>query len=226
MTTRPLIASRNKLAMPASLARMTSTVPRCHVIGCVTAVVLILGTAWIWSWNSNHADSIEYEGTVVDLNDAAALLENAEQWRQLYTVNYRQSRVVDDRSQSIASWLPTSVDWTKTENDIRLIADSTGLSILAIQSGDVHVGTRVGVVSSSCEVQGSYQALCRFLHELACRTQPIACSEIRLNRLVGEDDELANGTPSCNVTLSLRIPFAAAGTAAEQLLQPEASDAS
>ncbi len=227
MTARPPIASRAaKLAMPAGLASMTSTVPRCHVMGCATAVLLIIGIAWIWSWNSNRTASIEYEGTVVDLNDAAALLENADQWRQLYTVNYRQSQMVDKRAQSIASWLPKSVDWPKTENELRSIGDSTGLAILAIQRGEVHVGTRVGILSSSCEVHGSYHALCRFLHELASLPQPIACAQVQLNRLVGDDDEPANGTPSCSATLSLRVPFAAASTAAERLLLPETSDAS
>ena len=163
-----------------------------------------------------------YGDVMIDLNDAAALIENADQWRQLYTVNFRTSQAVDQRIRSIASWLPESVDWPSTENEIRSIGESAGLTFLTIKQGDRHVGTRVGVVSSTCDVQGSYGSLCRFLNELHARPQPIACSEIQLHRTVGDAESEAEKTaPPCRATLSLRIPFAASGTAAGSVLLPE-----
>jgi Tfp pilus assembly protein PilO len=169
---------------------------------------------------------VQHGEVVIDLNDAAALIENADQWRQLYTANFRTSQAVDQRVRSLATWLPESVDWPSTEKEIRSIGESAGLKFQAIKLGDRHVGTRVGVVSSSCDVQGSYSSLCRFLSALDQRPQPIACSEIKLHRTAGDaESETERTTPLCRATLSLRIPFAASGTAAGSLLRLERKDA-
>ena len=213
--------------MHASLLHATSTVLRCHLIGSITAAALILCIAWVWSISRIEVATIQYNGRDIDLRDAAALIENADQWRRLYTVNYQQSQGLDQRAESIALWLPRSVDWATTQHDIRSIGETAGISILSIKPGERHVGTRVGVVSASCDVHGTYASLCRFLSELSNRPQPIACSEIQLERTVhAAANHVDDATPRCRATLSLRIPFAAAGTPAQRLLPTETKNAS
>lgn len=205
--------------MPAWLMRVTSTVTRCHLIGSITAAALIGCIALAWSQNRVDVATIQYDGKVIDIRDAASLIEHAGRWRQLYTINYLESQSIDRRVESIESWLPISVDWPNTQQEIQSIGAATGLSILSIKRGDQHIGTRVGVLAVSCEVQGTYGSLCRFLNELNDREHPIACSEIKLDRTMQVDssrDDIA--LPRCKATVSLRIPFGAAGTAAQRLL--------
>jgi hypothetical protein len=208
-------------------SRLTSTVTRCHLLGSITSIALIIFITWVWSRNQVHVTTIQVGDMVIDLNEATALNENADQWRQLYTVNFRRSQSVEERADLINAWLPQSVDWPNTEQDIRSIGDSVELTTLVIKRGKSHVGMRVGVVVATCEVEGSYQSLCRFLSELKDRPQPIACSEIKLQRL-GESTNIESEGPSqpCKATLTLRIPFAAMGTAAGQLLPAETNHAS
>lgn len=207
--------------------RMTSTVHRCHMLGAIAATALMFGIGWMLSYNQSDVSQIEFGGTVVNLGDARELIENAKQWRQQYTVDYLTSQDIDELVESISMWLPKSVDWSSAEQDIRSIAATTEMTILAIEQGDHHVGKRVGVVTAICSVQGSYQSLCEFLNELNKRPHPIACSEIALHRLTA--DERLDAGPAetgCTATLSLRIPFAASGTAAGQLLSTEIKNAS
>jgi hypothetical protein len=186
----------------------------------MTAVALLACIGFVWSRSRIDAGSIEYGGALIDLADAATLIDNADQWRQLYTVNYRRSQAMDQHAASIADWLPTSVDWPNVENDIRLMGQSASLKVLSIKKGDRYVGTRVGVLSARCDVKGSYASLCRFLSGLSHRSLPMACSEIELQRTseTAEGDN-AHPTPHCRATLSLRIPYAASGTAAGRLLR-------
>ncbi len=207
--------------------RLTSTVNRCHMLGAIVATALMLGIGWVWSFNQSEVLQIECGGTVVNLDDARGLIENANQWRQQYTVGYTESQDIDKLVKSISMWLPKSVDWSTAERDIRSIGTTTEMTILAIEQGDHHVGKRVGIVTATCSVQGSFHSLCEFLNELSKRPHPIACSEITLHRLTADEKrDAGTAKTGCIATLSLRIPFAASGTAAGQLLSTENKNAS
>jgi Tfp pilus assembly protein PilO len=211
---------------PDSVMRYASTVLRSHILGSFTAIALIVCTAWVCSYNRVEVATIQFNGANIDLREASTLVENADQWRLLYTVNYQKTQTVDQRVDSIATWLPRSVDWSEAQDDIHSIAESVDLSIVAIKRGDDHVGTRVGVVLANCDVQGSYASLCRFLHALSHQPKPIACSEIRLQRVSNDATaELGLAKPQCRAALSLRIPFAASGTASGRLLPAETKNA-
>lgn len=207
--------------------RMTSTVNRCHIVGAITATTLIISIGWVLSRNQTEVLQIEIDGTVVNLADARELIDNANQWRQQYTADYTASQEVDELVEPISMWLPRSVDWLSTEQDIRSIATTTATKILAIDQAGQHVGARVGVVTATCTVEGSYQSLCAFLNALTQRPNPIACSEITLHRMAAnEPGGPRRAETRCTATLSLRIPFAASGTAAGQLLAKETRNAS
>ncbi len=223
-----MIAQRTKRTQGFGLfPRMTSTVRRCHLMGAITTTALMLCIGWVWSRNQSGVAEIVCGGTVVNLGDARELIENADQWRQKYTVNYTASQDIDERVRSIFAWLPKTVDWSGVEQDIRSIGATTEITILTLEQGDQHVGKRVGVVTATCHLQGSYQSLCKFLNELSNQTHPIACSEITLQRVTADKGrEPRTAETRCTARLSLRIPFAASGTAAGQLLSTETKNAS
>jgi hypothetical protein len=202
--------------------RITASVPRCHLLGAMTAVVLLACIAWVGSRSRLDPKSIQYGDTLVDLADAATLIDNADRWRQLYTVNYRRSQTIDSHAASIADWLPMFVDWPAAERDIRSLGQSASLKVLSIEKGNRYVGTRVGVLSARCDVQGTYASVCRFLSGLSSRELPIACNQIELHRINAmAEGNLDHPTPLCRATLSLRIPYAADGTAAARLFTSE-----
>jgi hypothetical protein len=212
--------------LPPWLTRLAPTVIRCHMIGSTTAVALIVCTAWVCSLNQIKVATIEYEGMKIDLNDASTLIENADQWRRLYTANYEIKRAVDQHVEQISAWLPRSVDWSVTQSDIHLIAQAADVSILSLERGDDHAGTRVGVVLANCDAEGSYVSICRFLNSLGQLPNPIACSEIHLQRTKDETVGASGAKiPLCQATLYLRIPFAAGSTAAGRLLPAETKNA-
>ncbi len=220
MTTRQKIND----TVTSSLAPMTSTVPRCHVLGATVSLALVVLIVWIGSQRRTDAATITQGETEIDINQAAALIQNADQWRQLYTENYRKSQAVAARIETIRQWLPQSVDWTTVEADIQSIGEANDLTITALKRGGDYKGKRVGVVSAKCDVTGSFASLARFLNGLTQRTQPIACSEIVLRRDPTTKNNVDNPNASiCSVTLSLRIPYAAADTPAGELFALETS---
>lgn len=211
---------------PGFLERLTSTVNRCHVLGAVAATALIVGIGWISSFRSDVAE-IDCGGTLVNLNDARALIENADQWRRQYTIEYTRSREVDKLANSISLWLPRAVDEQRVEQGVRAFGDQTETTILSYERGDQHIGKRVGVATATCTVQTTYRSLCEFLNALSQRPQPIACSEIRIHRVITDEGSVSQSTETtCTATLSLRIPFAGKGTAAGRLLAAETKNAS
>lgn len=212
--------------VPAWLSRLAPTVFRCHMIGSTAAVALIFCTAWVCSLNQFEVSTIEMGGASIDLIDASTLIENADQWRHLYTVNYQKKQLVDERVDQIGAWLPRSLDWSKTQTDIHFLAEAAGVSISSLTRGEDHTGTRVGVALASCDAEGSYAAICRFLFALNQHSTAIACSEIRLQRTKKERVEASGAVvPLCQATLYLRIPFAASDTPADPLLMAEANHA-
>lgn len=212
--------------LPPWLTRLAPTVLRCHMIGSTTAVALIVCTAWVCSLNQVEVATVEYNGMTVDLNSASILIDNADQWRGLYTANYQDKHQVDDRVDQISRWLPRSVDWSATQSDIHSAAQSAEVSLLSLERGEEHSGTRIGVVLASCDAEGSYASICRFLQTLSDLPHPIVCSEIHLQRTKDEMVEASSGVvPLCQATLHLRIPFAAASSTAGRLLPAEANNA-
>jgi hypothetical protein len=178
-------------------------------------------------------------GNNEDLVDAVRLLEDADNWRQKYVVYADESEKLKQRKQAIAQWLPLSADWTKIDERVRSLAAEAGVDVVALRQLDRHVGSRVGVVECECQLKGTFQAICVLTQQLsdlnakgaAARqasrvrdqewTYPVWCHQIRLQRLpVIVDNQI-----QCAATLTIRVPYAAKGSAAANILMQESNDA-
>jgi Tfp pilus assembly protein PilO len=203
---------------PAWLSNMTSTVVRCHLWGSLLSVALIMGIVWVGSLNDGLEQEVVAGGITIDLYDAALLIDNADQWWTIYAKNMQQKQALQARIEQVGAWLPRSCDWAIVEKNIRELAAVQGLKISAVQQGQRHVGIRVGVITVACEVTGSYESLCQFINQLSKQTHPIACSEIKLTCAPSDQTEGLHNAVSCLASLTLRVPFAAKDSIADQLL--------
>ncbi|MFK8111801.1 MAG: hypothetical protein AB8B91_06350 [Rubripirellula sp.] len=208
--------------IPRLLVGLTATSMRCHVLGATLTTLLILATAWVWSWNysMNDADS----SGVTELSDAISLINDAEQWRQQYTENYEHSGLIDARVASIGNWLPRQLEWSEMEAAVRSSIKQSGLQMRSIQQGKRHVGLRVGVITARCEVEGSYESLCRFLNDISTEKYTIHCSELAVARAEANKDQPSMS--HCQGSITLRMPFAASTSTAGKLLPSEEPNAS
>ncbi|MGB0595760.1 MAG: hypothetical protein ACPGLY_03545 [Rubripirellula sp.] len=205
-------------------AALVGTVPRCHALGASTSIALILAIAWVWFLGHASVASVRCGTDEIDLGEAITLLENQGQWFELSKTGFEEQDRLDLRSKTIAAWLPAAVDFKSVEGALLALGEESQLHLFSIQEGDRQVGQRVAVLNVSCFVQGSFTALCRFLHRLPTLSQPIDCSELKLVREVRTTDS-ADGSKEalenqpCRATLVLRIPYAASGTAAWNLMK-------
>ncbi|MGI9473855.1 MAG: hypothetical protein ACR2NZ_20095 [Rubripirellula sp.] len=197
------------------IAVASPTVARCHLMGGLLSVAVILCTTWVWSLSQSATATIQVGEELVNHQEAEALINNADQWRSIHDSSLKQSQELDTRCLKLSNWLPESIDWDSTRASLREIIDSAGVELLELNRGAESVGTRVGVVQATCKIEGTYSGICRVLDGIANRDQPIACSEINLHRL---PDAVEHEDVLCRATMVLRIPFAAKGSAAHQAL--------
>ncbi len=162
--------------------RLFASPSGCHLLGISLSLSLIVSTALFWYRSNAAVTTVDWGDAVIDVADAAQLVSDAENWRQKHTLLFQDSQAIDSRVATIAKWLPPTADWDVTEKEIRTVAQSAGVNVVSLDEGGRHVGTRVGVAAATCRIDGSYQAICRFLVAIANRDQPIECHEIKMQR--------------------------------------------
>jgi len=211
----------SKLAIGNKISAMVSTVPRCHAAGATISIGLILASTWVWAWGHRPVSTAMCGDEEIDLGEAKALIENADTWRKLDAINDRKQERLKARTAGISQWLPEVVEFQSMEQALLDLGEETGLHVFSIQQGKRQVGSRVAVLPMTCEIKGSYDAMCHFLHRLSTLEQPIACSEIKLQRARHEsaDEDLAVVDQPCRASLSLRAPYAAPDTTSWKLLK-------
>lgn len=200
---------------PASLLGRTLCTPmRCQVfsasialviIGCMVAVVQ--NKLWFAKDSVHSSEQVE---------DSIKLVSESKQWRDKYAELVSFSRQTSGRITEVRRWLPKEIDWREAEDRIRTVAIKCNVQVTVDRKGDSRRGKRVGIVPANCIVNGSYEDVCQFLHELPNLERPIWCSSIRIIR----------ESTGCIATLKLRMPYAAKDTVAEKLFAAGASHAS
>lgn len=206
---------------------LIGTVPRCHTLGATISIALILASAWVWSWGHRPVAIISCGEGEIELGEAMTLIENASQWREISAARVDEQDRINARVEEIVRWLPESVEFKTTEQTLLDLGEDNALHLFALQEGKRQVGSRVAVMTVTCEIHGSYVGLCRFLDQLPKLDQPIACSEVKLQRaLPGQqaDEEWQWGDQPCRASLTLRIPYAAPETASWKLLKEPTND--
>lgn len=193
-----------------------SSVPRCHAVGASLAIALIFATAWIWSLGHTPASTFVSGQEAIDMGEAMTLIKNADQWRELDAVSCQKQDVLRLREQTVDQWLPASAELNTVERRLLSLGEECELHVFSVREGERTSGSRVRVLMVSCEIQGSFPCVCRFLHHLSRLEHPIACSELRLQRstagtIVAEERhaEMDWGKidQPCKVTLTLRVPY-------------------
>lgn len=197
---------------------------RCHLFGAVVTLAMAGALAWVVTRGDTFWKTLLPPDPEIDLVDAVALVDQHERWQSREVAAKQKRRNLGARVRAIRGWLPEAVDWEVVRQDFESMADAADVSILDLDPGESQIGGRVGVLQVTCRLRGDYASFCRLLHQLAHQDQPIWCHEIRLERAPASPAEgtVVPGKP-CLATLSLRIPYAAAGTAAGKLLQEELS---
>ena len=220
--------SQSQLSRPSAETgrrrHLLSSAVRCHLIGAAVSVALLAAIVFVWSQRNTVETEFEHGDAVVDVAQAARLMQNADSLRQKNAAAFQEAKVIDDRVALIEQWLSPADDWDDAHDDLKAIAETSGIEIVEFDEGRRHVGTRVGIVTATCRIEGSYVGICKFLVAITQADRPIACSEIELQRVPTKSSDRAAQSP-CSVTLSLRLPFAAAGSVAANLLPPVTTDA-
>lgn len=201
---------------------LLASAARCHLLGAAVTVAMAIVFGWVFTRGDAFWKTLLPPDPQIGLVEAAALVDQQVQWQQRETAVKLRRKNVRARVGTIRAWLPESADWETIQQDFEAIAAAADVSVLDLDQGDAQVGARMGVLQATCRLRGAYPGFCRLLHQLARRDQPIWCHEIRLQRAPVSPAEgaVVPGKPYL-ATLSLRIPYAAAGTAAGKLLQEE-----
>jgi hypothetical protein len=214
------------LRSPASwFAQRSVSMLWCHIAGTTISIVILAAIAYVWSQRNEMVAQVTAGEVVIDIDDAAHLIAEADSWRQQYTTAFRESEAIDARVASIRDWLPKKPDLDATHATVRSIAETNGITLIEFSPQGTHVGQRVGVVAATCRLDGSFADLCRFLHAICGENSGIACDKIVLDRVnVGPGEDVSGMSP-CAAVVSLRVPFAADATTAARLLSQGTSDA-
>lgn len=189
-------------------------------------VLLVLATGWVSTCDHRSTASMIYQSVNVDLGDAKAVVASADGWRLAHDVAARRRENVENAARDIAKWLPKHVEWTDVAARLRTAANSYRLDLSKVESGSRHAGSRVAVLTGQCQVQGSYADLCEFLNALAdadleAGKVSISASEITLTH--DAHKPRSDGQAACNAVLNIRVPYAAPGTAAANLMPDDSA---
>jgi hypothetical protein len=232
---------------------------RCHVIAGGTSVVLAFAIGWVWSGAGAMNGESKHDARL--LQESTLVLGHADLLREHYQQCLRHQESLKRRADAIGQWLPASIHWETTSAEIRNLADSLGLEVIALDREGKSVGSRLGVVLAELHVRGAFHSIGDLLRRLpkndiettggdvhpaaavlaevdstrgsiepACVSDespsatatkpgtrmpqyPIWCHHLRLR----SDPEPRGKAGRCDAIVGLRIPFAAAGTAAAML---------
>ncbi len=211
--------SKHRMNLLARFEPLLVSHVRCHLLGSVLSLILVIGIAWIWKNADAFATDDRYSPQQIE--QATQLVADAENLRNQNADIMLASNQIDRRLEAIRAWLPQSIQWQPTRQRIEETAEQAELEMMFVDKGETRTGQRVGIQQVTCEVQGSYLGICQFLHELSSDPKPIWCDSVTIRRVPAD-----LGKPvECAATVSLRLPFVAGNTIAGKLMPPEVPDA-
>ncbi len=202
------------------LLRLLSNPARSHAVSACVAVVLSSLVAWIWIYPETLSADRSHTKTQID--DAVNLINNGGALRLRFQKADEQHRQFEARINEISEWLPEKRTFESIRSELQSLASRADVQLIALDRGNTNVGTRVAVLNTRLEIQGSYKDICRFVKELAELDAPIWCDEVRIvrgNQFRDDDDgHAAANQVKCLATLSLRAPYAGGETTGGKLL--------
>ncbi|QDT10006.1 hypothetical protein [Planctomycetes bacterium K23_9] len=197
----------------------SQSVVGCHVMSACVAACLAIATAWVWQNSYWFAgDKLHSQEQI---HDAIELISQSAEIRQQHAAAKLETAARSDDAAEIRHWLPLSVDWDKQKRFLVQLAQQTDVELVDVEKKQVHVGMRVGTVTSTCQINGTFDQICQFLSQLPRASTPIWCDGVKLKR----SREKANQPNRCQATLSLRSPFTGQKTIAEKIISLELPNA-
>lgn len=211
------------------LLRVLNTPLRSHVASGVLAGILVASMAWLWFHPESLAGDRTHQPELIA--DATNLVSNRQNLQNRFAAATAHRDRCNHRIDEIIHWLPDSRSWESIRASLRTVAASNEVQLISLDRGKTHQGARVAVISTRCEIHGTYNHICAFLSQLALLDWPIWCDEIRIvrdNQVDQSEVESIDSRASveCVATLSLRSPFAGKKTTAGKLIQRRATDES
>lgn len=211
--------------MTASLFKSSvlASPKRCHIVGGAVSALLILLIVWV----SVHPESFNVESghSVEEIDAAKALIASRAQWDTRQKAASTLARSTAREIQQIQSWLPQQRTWQEIRSQVRSIAAQSEVQLVSLSKEREHVGFRIAVLRSDCELHGKYENVCRFLNAIANDGSPLWCDEITLIRdqqdpqpMKDISDSSIRSADVCVAKLSLRIPYVGDGTVASKLV--------
>lgn len=193
---------------------------RCHAVSGSIACALIALTTWMYL----KGDSIFQDDTHSSFKIAESVRLVSES-SDLQTQHQKELMFAERNEREVAGireWLPTKVDWKESKQAIKQLGKASGVQLFSVERKADHTGYRVNVISAKCEMNGTYEQICQFIHSLTNATTPIWCDSIDLkrNESVSEPGEAIR----CDAMLTLRLPYVGVDTAADKLYHGENVD--
>ena len=194
---------------------------KCHLLGGVVSLVLLLGTIAVRSFSVDSTVPLIISGEQVEEEDAYSLCALAAHYRSEYLNVEATNEVLQDRKRLIAEWLRNDIDPLSEQERISESAQQHQVELVSLKPGEIYTGSRIAVWSVKCEVRGSYIDMCRWIHAMTLSERPIMCRAIDLRRIRHDDSAGTAEGPACSASVELRIPFRGEGTVAAQIAPPE-----
>ena len=188
---------------------------RCHAGGAMLSCALLLLIGWS-VFRSEFLSPTNHIDHAAQLEDELTLIRSQAKWRMRFQNLVDTRNELRDHVRAIGEWLPSTVDSSAAVLELEEQASERGLRVLDSQAAETHHGSRIAVLSVQLQLEGSYEAICRYIDHLAKRPRPLWCNAIRIERKWAvessdpvKDSEVTadDDAPLCVVHLSLRIPF-------------------
>ena len=187
-----------------------------HIVGATVCAILACASYWLLN-RPNDSSSVVIELPFA-VEEAERLVASATMWGdELALETALQSQLLRD-AETAVSWVPKKMDWRKTIGEMQNLAEDCDLVLVEMRPGDEFDGPRVAVHAAVCQLEGSYESVCRFLDGLTKREYPIWANELTL-----QND--TDGGP-LTVVVHLRVPAAGKRSAIAYLIEKLSNDSS
>ncbi len=186
---------------------------RTHIFGAIACLFVCAAIVHVYRFDS-MGNSSEFSSGV-SVEEAIEVLRHADEWQNVYREKTLENEQLNVSIESLASWIPESVDSNEVRIKLESLTDTNGLELVEFTYQHSVVGSRVGVAVYTCHLRGSFSSIGRMLDELARMDHPISCNRLLLNHRT----ESVSSTMTCDAVISLRCPYAAEGTLAFQLMK-------
>jgi hypothetical protein len=169
-----------------------------HIVSIVVCSALGCGSYWLVN-RPNDAATAAIELPLA-IEEAERLVASAVMWRDELSNQAALKEQLLAEAVKVTSWVPDKIDWRKSIGAVQDLAEGCDLVLVEVRPGEEFEGPRVAIHAAVCQLEGSYESICKFLYGLTKMEYPIWASELTMQR----DSDRGPLT----VVVHLRVPAA------------------